>query len=116
MTKEFNHVFDYGSLTDEHKEAAGEIAKVLNEKGLESIASEILTNFKIKSIPKYDSNSPFWESVTEAGMFAAVQGHTIEKDQHGNQMEYPLIVLCDDIRKFENLYNIIEKNIKNEKD
>lgn len=107
----FNHLFDYGDIKKEHKEAAQEIANLLKNNGLEDISNEILSKFQIKEIPKYDMEGhPLLDCLKEANMVPVIQGHTREQKSDGTQMEYPMLVLCDDVRKFENLYEVIRKN------
>jgi len=107
-------VFDYGALTDEHKEAAQEIAEYLQTQGLTDVANALRLRFKLKEIPKMSlDDSPFVAACKAAGLYCAIQGY-IQEGQEPDIIQYPLIALCDDIRKFELLVPVIKSMELNE--
>jgi hypothetical protein len=113
---EFHHLFDYGDIKDDHKAAAQEIASLLDNQNLGNIAEDIRIRFKIKEIPKYKFDQhPLVDAAKEVGLYVAVQGHIREIQEDGTPLEFPIIVLSDDCRKFEKLYDAIVNKVKNEK-
>ena len=97
--------FNYGDITDEHKHAAKEIANLMEGMNQPMMAELIRERFQITPIPKYDfTQHPFVKACEKANLFCAVQGHV--KDGSG-KMEYPVISISDDVRKFEDLFQII---------
>ena len=112
--EEFHHLFDYGDIKNEHKEAAQEIAGLLEQYNLGNIAEDIRLKFKIQEIPKYKfDDHPIVDALKEAGLYIAAQGFLRQTDESG-PIDYPLIVLSDDCRKFEKLYDIIVEKVNNE--
>jgi hypothetical protein len=70
--------------------------------------------FKLKEIPKANiDDSPFVAACKAAGLYCAIQGY-IQEGQEPDIIQYPLIALCDDIRKFELLVPIIKSMELNE--
>lgn len=100
-----NPNFNYGDITDEHKQAAKEIADLMEGMNQPMMAELIRERFQITPIPKYDFlQHPFVKACEKANLFCAVQGHV--KDGSG-KIEYPVISISDDVRKFEDLFQII---------
>lgn len=100
-------VFDYGSLNQNHQDAAIEIAALLREKGHKELADLIVQRFKLVEIPKYDPNeSVFVQACKIAGIYVAIQGH-LQEGEPPNVIQYPLVALCGDIREFEKLVGVI---------
>jgi hypothetical protein len=59
------------------------------------------------------NNSPFVVACKAAGLYCAIQGY-IQEGQEPNIIQYPLVALCDDIRKFELLVPIMKSMELNE--
>jgi hypothetical protein len=73
------------------------------------LAELVKQRFKVVEIPRYDINeSPFIDACKEAGIFAAVQGY-LQEGSDLEKMEYPLVSICEDIRKLEKLIPAIKK-------
>jgi hypothetical protein len=107
-------VFDYGAINDDHKAAAQEIAEYLQTQGLTDAANALRLRFKLKEIQKMSiDNSPFVVACKAAGLYCAIQGY-IQEGQEPNIIQYPLVALCDDIRKFELLVPIMKSMELNE--
>lgn len=103
-------VFDYGSLNDDHKKAAEEIASLAEHHGMSMFAELIKTRFQVKEIPKYDiSQSEFVKYCEKAGLNLAIQGF-IREGTEPNIIQYPLMTLCDDVRKLEKLVEVIKED------
>jgi hypothetical protein len=99
-------VFDYGNINKDHKDAAEEIANYLTELGQPMFAELIKQKFKVVERPKYNlEESPFIQSCRKAGIYCAIQGYTLD-----NNIEYPLVTVCEDIRKLNNLHSIINES------
>jgi hypothetical protein len=114
MSEELQHVFDYGDIKPEHKEAVAEVISLLRSHDLGTIADMLKIRFKIQEIPKYDaSTSPWVVACTEAGIYNAIQGF-VQEGVEPNIIQYPLMAVCDDIRKLEKLVDVIKKMELNE--
>jgi len=101
-------VFDYGNITAEHRAAAEEISLLLDNMGQQLLSDLIKEKFGIVQTPRYDiSEHEFVKACVRADLYCAIQGFV--KDGSGN-IEYPVIAICDDSRKFFNLYNIIKNS------
>jgi hypothetical protein len=105
------HVFNYGEITADHKEAAEEIANFISGSGNEMLAELIKQRFKVTSIPRYDiKESKFANACVAAGVFPSVQGYLQEGDGL-DKKEYPLIGITEDVRKLEKLYEAIKNSV-----
>lgn len=104
--------FDYGSIKPEHQAAAEEIAKFLASQGQEELGELVKQRFKVKEIPMYDlSQSEFVKYCQEAGIFVAGQGYIVEGEGL-NKMQYPMVAICDDIRRVEKIVDVIKNSLK----
>lgn len=103
-------VFDYGSLNDDHKKAAEEIASLAEQHGMSMFADLVKTRFQVKEIPKYDiSQSEFVKYCDKAGLHLGIQGF-IREGGEPDIIQYPLMTLCDDVRKLEKLVEVIKED------
>jgi hypothetical protein len=99
-------VFDYRVINDDHKAAAEEIANILEGMNQEMLAELIKHKFQVIERPKYDmKESKFVKHCADAGVYCSIQGHTLD----GDGIEYPLISICEDIRKLNNLVDIVRE-------
>lgn len=105
------HVFNYGEITADHKEAAEEIANFISGSGNEMLAELIKQRFKVTPIPRYNiTESKFANACVAAGVFPSVQGYLQEGDGI-DKKEYPLIGITEDVRKLEKLYEAIKNSV-----
>jgi len=103
-------VFDYGFINDDHKKAAEEIAALAEQQGMTMFAELIKTRFQVKEIPKYDiSNSKFVQYCEKADLRLVTQGF-LREGIEPDVIQYPLMVLCDDIRRLEKLVEVIKND------
>lgn len=97
-----DHVFDYNSITDEHRKAVKEVLNILEKFGYDMITDMIKLQFGITQRPKYDLNeSEFVKCCQKANILTVTQGYLVD-----NNVEYPVVLIQDDIRK---LNDFIEK-------
>jgi hypothetical protein len=97
-----DHVFDYNSITDEHKKAVKEVLSILEKFGYDMVSDMIKLQFGIIQRPKYDlATSEFVKCCERANILTITQGYIID-----NNVEYPVVFIQDDIRK---LNDFIEK-------
>jgi 23S rRNA A1618 N6-methylase RlmF len=92
-------VFDYGSINDQHIEAAEEIVNILKQMNSPMEAELVMKKFNltpriIHNIEEYDVT----KYCKENGIFLGVQGYV---EENGNS--YPIVTICSDIRKFKKL-------------
>lgn len=103
-------VFDYGSINDDHKSAAIEIANWLNSLGLNDVSKELLLRFKIEENKKFDiSQSTFYQLCQEAGVYVAGQGVVVE-GQGKDATEYPLVAISGDIRQLDKFIEFVKNH------
>ena len=108
------YIFDYGDIKPEHKEAATEITNLLRSQGQEMLAEMIKLKFKLVEIPKYNmDSSPFVAACKEAGLYCGVQGY-LQEGEEPNIIQYPVVSICDDIRRLEKLIPVIKSMELNE--
>lgn len=101
--------FDFGSINEQHQSAAKEIAGWLKSLGFNDLSEELLTRFKIQSIPTYDiENSEFYKLAKEAGIYVAGQG-TLVEGQGKDAMQYPLVAISGDIRQMDKFIETVKK-------
>lgn len=99
-------VFDYRNITEEHKKVAEEIANILSDIGQPMLAELVKVKFQVVDRPKYKlDDSPFIDFCKKAGLHFTIQGYTIE-----NGVEYPLVTLCEDIRKLNKLHEVMKND------
>lgn len=109
MTENFDHLFDYGSINEDHKKAAEEIAQLSESMGNEMLAQLIRTRFQIKEIPKYPvEQSPFVQECLKADIKVVTQGF-IREGEEPNIIQYPLLAVCEDVRNLDKLVKSIKE-------
>lgn len=100
--------FDYGNMKLEHKEAAEEIVRLCEANGNEVLAELIKKNFNLVVRPIFNpEDTEFFKYCKQANIFPTVQGIMVD---YGQEIDYPVVAICDDIRKIENLVNIIKES------
>jgi len=98
-TENMKSVFDYGSLKQEHKDTAEEIAKILSDAGQDMLSTLIKEKFQLVEKPTYDwENSPFVLAAVEAGLYCNCQGTVVD-----NGVNYQIVSITDDIRRLEKI-------------
>jgi hypothetical protein len=94
---EMDPVFDYNSITEEHKKVVKEITSLLDQHGQEMLSELIKLKFKIKENPKFDlKESVFMQACKHAQIIPIIQGFLIDQG-----VEYPVVLIQDDIRKLD---------------
>jgi len=102
------HMFDYGSITEEHKSAAEECAKLI-EGFNPNIANEIRTRFKIVEPPKMNpEDSEFFRIVKQFGLDPMQQGYMVGPDG----VHIPMMAVMADLNKFDELLNHLKTKFK----
>ena len=68
--------------------------------------------FKLENEDNYDlDDSIFIQYAKEAGLVTSKQGHITEKKGSNKPMNWPIISICDDVRKFDKLVEIIMQKV-----
>ena len=92
-----NYVFDYNSVTDEHKNAVNEVLSILEQFGYDMVTDMIKVKFGIVQRPKYNlDHSEFVKCCEKANILTITQGYVVD-----NNVEYPVVLIQDDIRKLD---------------
>lgn len=100
-------VFDYGSINQDHQDAAEEIIGLLRNLGIELPIKIISERFKLTEPNRFDfTETNFAKACREADVFLGVQGFVVNQADP-NKVEYPIISISEDVRKLESLYFII---------
>jgi hypothetical protein len=104
-------LFNYDNLNEEHKKAAVEVVRIfkeLNSAYISVLESLIKNRFQLEPVTEISPKSCLVSrAANKAGIHVAVQGFT--KEVHdGKTYHYPIISLICDIRKMQEIYNIIQ--------
>jgi hypothetical protein len=101
-------MFDYGSINEDHKQAAEEICKFLRDLRLNETADLVAQRFQLTQIPEYDmTQSKFYEECNKVGIFVACQGF-LQEGSGLDAIKYPLVNISGDIRKMDMLVESIK--------
>jgi len=112
VVKKHKGVFDYGDIKKEHKDAIVEAINVLNNTGQQVSATLLEHKFKIKDNKKYDLNeSVFIHLCKKFNMPMSVQGY-VTKGVNENAVDYPIVLIQDDISKLDDFIAFVRKNVK----
>lgn len=106
MPKTYETNFDYNDMEKEDiKKAVLEVMNVLRKQGIsENIIKDLEHKFKIKQPKTYDlTKSPFCNYVNSKGIDVTVNGHVSVATGTKDEIRYPIVVICEDIRKLESL-------------
>ena len=103
-------LFDYNSITDDHKAAAEECARLL-EQSNPSFASIIRERFKIEEPKRLPiETSQFYKLANDFGLFPATQGYMVGADG----VQIPMVAVCGDITKFDAFLEYYKTCLANE--
>lgn len=92
--------FDYNEITDEHKEAAAEVLKYLDERGAvpDYLSSRLRVKFGIKEARKVNvNNSKVYNLAREFGIYCKENGYMTDED--GSQI--PMLQLEADMHRLD---------------
>ena len=98
-------LFNYDNLNDEHKKAAVEILRLMQQHGDPLIVNELVKkNFALDPMRKINpEESLFVKACKEGGQYVNIQGHVED-----NGVLYPVCSITDDIRKLDQLFGVIK--------
>ena len=114
----FETLFDFTDLNITHKKLVRDIIKRLEEKGVDkSIGEELHDFYELEDVPEFDlKNSLFQQIMSKAGVYSNIQGFVKTRDEKGEKIKYPVVSVCEDIRKLDeavaNIYNVLSKQSK----
>jgi hypothetical protein len=93
--------FDYGSITDQHKEAVEEVANLARQMGNHTFAEFINHKFNVVEPKRFNvDDSEFYRLCKENGINMFLQGY--HQDGIGpDQIEYPVVSITEDIRTMD---------------
>jgi len=101
--------FDYGSITDQHKEAVKEVINLI--KTMPGASPDILSlalehKFDIKDLPKFDMmTTEICQKAAKLGITPQLAGWITEN----NERLFPIVYFSADIRKFVELQEELKK-------
>ena len=99
--------YDYGNITDDDRILIREICEQLEQNGNKSDSEYLKQQFQLKQAWQYDlKNSPFVKFCQNNDIRISKQGY-MTTFQNNETREYPIISICEDIRKFEKLVSDI---------
>ena len=100
--------FDYSQLEQTHSTLVEEVIKLAKERNLDAFADELSVMFQVKEVPEFDlKHSPFIKYAERVNMNFVKQGYV--KSTKADDMRYPIVAFCDDIRKFDALLALMVK-------
>ncbi len=104
MLKKYETNFDYNDMEKaDIKKAVLEVMNVLRKQGIsENIIKDLELKFKIKQPKTYDlTKSPFYNYANSIGIDITINGHVATATGTKDEMRYPIVAICEDIRKLE---------------
>jgi|694.fasta_scaffold131948_2 hypothetical protein len=108
--------FDYGNIKDDHKALVKDIILRLEKNNQTDLIQDLKVLFKIEESEKYNiEESVFYQYCKKVNVPINRQG-TITELKNGKNIEYPIISVCDDVRKLNSICEkIIEIALLNKK-
>jgi hypothetical protein len=108
--EEFYPVYDYGNITKDDKALVKEIIKILEKENQYGLSEQLKLTFGLNNIAKYNiEESVFYNLCKENNITVSKQGD-IKVSENGNHIEYPIVSICEDIRKVDKfIENIFKK-------
>tara|TARA_B110000285_G_scaffold34422_1_gene36567 strand:+ start:1594 stop:2418 length:825 start_codon:yes stop_codon:yes gene_type:complete len=112
--------YDYGQITKEDQVLVNEIINLLEEKGEKDLTQQLKHQFQIIEHEKFNlEDSIFFQTCKKAGLRLHPQGDVMVTE-NGKTTLYPMIDVCDDIRKFDkmisDLMNLVNDNMERKGD
>ena len=107
---QLTEMFDYGSLTAEHKAAALEIVDLCKNMDQHIVAELIKHKFQLVEPNRYNmEESSFIKACADAGIYVSIQGHIKENVGTPEELEYQLVSITQDIRKMNEFVDNLKK-------
>jgi len=104
---EYTPNYDYGSISQEDKALVKEITILLEKENQNALAEQLKLTFGLKDVEKYNiDNSPFYQICKELNLPLQSQG-TIKVSENGKVIEYPMVSICDDIRRLNKIIEYV---------
>ena len=101
--------YDYGQITKDDQVLVNEIVNILEAKGQKEIALNLKEQFQIIEHEKFNlQDSIFFQTCKNAGLRIHPQGD-IMVTENGKTVLYPMVDVCDDIRKFDKMISDLMK-------
>lgn len=104
-------LFDYGSITEQHKEAIQEVIDLATQSGNDVFAEFIKHKFQLVEPVRVDhKDTEFYKACTEHDIHVWTMGYI--QDGGGNDPSipfYPVVSITEDIRKIEKLVEFLKK-------
>lgn len=104
-------MFDYGSITEQHKEAIQEVVNLAKQSGNEMFAETIKHKFQlVEPILVNHKDTEFYKACTKNNIKVWTMGYV--QDGGGNDPTipyYPVVSITEDIRKIEKLIKTLKK-------
>jgi hypothetical protein len=113
--EEIQPVFNYGSVTKEHKEAVQEVISILEDRttlgmDISMIVAELKQKFNIEEVPIFDVKKSKWYNYTrDERIGASIQGWRLDKDENGNSIRVPFIGMGADLDYLDEMLDRIIK-------
>jgi len=106
-------VFDYGNIKPEHQALVRDILqRIDNNKQPEDIKNDLSVLFKLQGENEFDlKKSIFMKYAEKVNLGPAKQGHITVKDGDKKPINYPIMSVCDDIRKLDKLVEEVMKDV-----
>ena len=99
-------VYDYGSITKEHKKLVEEIIKILKRKdnaSTDDVIEELKEKFKVDLPPTLDIEKSLWHEFTkDYKLGSSIQGH-IDTIVNGKKFRNPLIGFTADLQTLDKM-------------
>ena len=106
-------VFDYGNIKPEHQALVRDIIKrIENDDHNIDLKNELSVLFKLEDENEFDlDTSIFIKYANKINLHVTKQGHITVKDGDKKPINYPIVSVCDDIRRLDELVETIMKDV-----
>jgi len=106
-------VFDYGNIKPEHQALVRDIIKrIENDDHNIDLKNELSVLFKLEDENEFDlDTSIFIKYANKINLHVTKQGHVTVKDGDKKPVNYPIVSVCDDIRRLDELVETIMKDV-----
>jgi len=105
--------FDYQNIKEEHQALVRDIIDRLdNGEQNSKLKTELSLLFKLEDEDEYNfDKSIFINYAKRVGLSTSKQGHITVKEGEGKPVNYPVVSVCDDIRKLNDLIEEVMKDV-----
>jgi hypothetical protein len=108
--EEFYPNYDYGNITKDDKALVKEIIKMLEKENQYGLSEQLKLTFGLKDITRYEIEKSVFYNLCKENNIALQKQGDIKVSENGIHTEYPIVSICEDIRRLDKfIENIFKK-------